>query len=226
MEKNTVILSLGSFNDNNKNLSLIGKYRMKKCYELLEEYKSNSNVQIILSGGNGLHFNITDDTHSSICEKYLIDNFNINKIHFTNNNIESFKNIKNTVEEAIAFYGEMIKENSVFFLANKIIILTSPFHLERVKHLFKKAYDKILNKNKGILLFESSDKLPISNKIDNNIDFLNPNIPKINHKDLWKYYMNDFSKNQLDALNLYEKIGLNKLKNNPYGIWLDFLNNT
>lgn len=224
MNKSTVILSLGSFNDNNKNLSLIAKYRMKKCYELLEKYKSNNNVKIILSGGKGSHFNITDETHSSICEKYLIEKLNVNKIHLTNNNIKSFKNITNTVEEAIAFYEEMIKEKSVFFLANTIIILTSPFHLERTKYLFKKVYDKISIKNKGILLFESCDILPISNKNDNNIDFLDPYIPKKNHKDLWKYYMSNFSKNQINALKLYEKNGLDNLINRPYGIWLDFLN--
>ena len=37
--------------------------------------------------------------------------------------------------------------------------------------------------------------------------------------------MNGLSEKQKLALTKYEKEGLRVLKNNPYGIWLDFLEN-
>ena len=69
-----------------------------------------------------------------------------------------------------------------------------------------------------------SNSIPIkSNFNDRGIDFLNPLIPKKDQKDLWFYYQDKLSNRQEEALKKYEAHGLNILKNEPFGIWKDFL---
>jgi len=224
MTKKIVIVPLGGFNNKQKQLSIISIQRLEKCVELIQKYKTD-NIKIILSGGLGNHFNPTNEPHSLICEKYLIQQLNVNKKYISYGTTNLFTKITNTVEEAISLYNEMMSTESIFFSANLIIIVTSPYHLERSKYLIEKAYNKVVCDKRAKLLFVPCKPIPISDNSDDNIDFLNPKIPKTKQKDLWKYYMNDFSKEQKESLNLYENIGLYTLKNNPYGMWLEFLNN-
>lgn len=222
--KNIVILPLASFNDDKKKLCTICIKRLEKCVEIFNKFKGD-NVKICLSGGFGKHFNPTNETHSILQENYLIEKLNFCKKNIDKGKTGSFEEITNTVQEAISLYNEMTCENSIFSMADLIIIVTSPFHFERSVYLMQKSHSKVKDSNKPAqLLMIKSNSIPIkSNFNDGGIDFLNPLIPKKDQKDLWFYYQDKLSNRQEEALIKYEAHGLNILKNEPFGMWKDFL---
>lgn len=210
MQENLVILPLGGVNDNEKNLSFLSKQRLNKAIDLKEIYKKNYNIKIVLSGGFG-HFNVTNESHSKIQEKYLLTN-GVLESFIGYGNTNSFSKIEDTVDEAIALYNEINSLNSDFYKADKIIIITSLYHLPRAKYLMEIAYNKNKQSHIKELEFVQCDQLPLkSNLNDGGIDFINHKKTKKDFPNLWKKFMGTFSERQMKALNEYEK-------------WLDFLN--
>jgi len=222
-KKNLIIVPLGGANDNEKNLAFLSKQRLDKVIELKEIHKKKYDIKIVLSGGFG-HFNVTNETHSKIQEKYLLDN-GVLESFISYGNTNSFSKIEDTVDEAIALYNEINSFNSDFYKATKIIIVTSLYHLPRSKYLM----ETVCNKNKSNHFKELNvigcDPIPLkSNLNDGGIDFINHKKTKKDFPNLWEKFMGTFSKRQMEALNKYEEISLTKLKENPYGKWLEFLN--
>lgn len=127
---NINLVVLGGTNDHNGILSDFTKKRIEKCYEMLDDLKDR-NINIHFSGGFNKKFNKTNISHSQLCVNYFEElnknNYTIKKEQHTNNN--------NTVDEAINF-GEHFQN-----LNSEIKIITSDWHLDRVKYLFKKTFE-------------------------------------------------------------------------------------
>jgi len=135
------ILILGAPNDINGNLSLIAKTRLKQGFK---ELSLNQGFKILLTGGFGKHFNETSNTHWSYAKAFLIKEFSIAGDSFLSESIESSNSVED-IEKA-----EPIFQKYDF---KKIIIVTSEFHLERVKYITEKA----LGFNGGKLFYSCAE---------------------------------------------------------------------
>jgi len=123
------IVILGGDNDISGNLSNSTLMRLKKFDEIYNNYKKN-NPKIIISGG----FRFSQISHCSIIKKKLQNkypNIEINK-EFEENN--------DTIDEAINIGKYLVDNNS-----NNVIIITSNWHMNRVKYLFEKVFELIDN---------------------------------------------------------------------------------
>ena len=123
------LVILGGDNDVSGNLSNSTLVRLKKFDEIYNNYKNND-PKIIISGG----FRFSKMSHCSIIKKELQNkypNIVINK-EFEENN--------NTIDEAINIGKHLIDNNS-----NNVIIITSNWHMNRVKYLFGKVFELIDN---------------------------------------------------------------------------------
>ena len=127
---NINLVVLGGINNDKGVLSDFTKKRIIKCYKMLDDLKDR-NINIHFSGGFNENFNKTNVSHSQLCVNYFEElnknNYTIEKEQHTNNN--------NTVDEAINF-GKHFQN-----LTSEIKIITSDWHLDRVKYLFKKTFD-------------------------------------------------------------------------------------
>lgn len=121
-----VIMVLGSTINSEGNLSKIAIGRLEKCIEFV---KNKDDYLIILTGGFGDHFNITNRMYSLYAYEYLINNgVNSSRISALIPSID-------TVEDA-TLSTRVIKHLKPF----KIVIITSDFHQKRVKYIFGKIY--------------------------------------------------------------------------------------
>lgn len=217
-----VIIPLAGFNDDKGKLSLLSIQRLEKCVQIGRNYK---NSRIVLSGGVGQHFNPINLPHFLIQEEYLSSQLGWSRDAIGKGFTGSLGRITNTVEEAIALYNEIICPESIFHESDKIIVVTSPFHFERSKYLIDVVYSK-MNLERPELNVVQCEQLPtIADDSNQDISFLNPNIPKCHQDSLYRYFMTGLTKKQKEALEIYEKKGLQDLKINPYGKWLDFIEN-
>ena len=124
------IIILGGENDKQGNLSNTAKKRLEKFFEVYELYKTH-NPKIIISGG----IRFSQISHCSIVKKTLLDKYPNLQIE------KEFIQNDNTVAEAInlANYFRNID------YSDKVIIITSNYHMTRVKYLFNITF-KSLNK--------------------------------------------------------------------------------
>lgn len=123
------LVILGGDNDVSGNLSNSTLMRLKKFDEIYNNYKNND-PKIIISGG----FRFSKMSHCSIIKKELQNkypNIEINK---------EFEENDNTIDEAINIGKYLIDNNS-----NNVIIITSNWHMNRVKYLFGKVFELIDN---------------------------------------------------------------------------------
>jgi len=223
MTGSIIILPLAGFNDEMRKLSLLSIQRLEKCVQIAELY-GQSKVKIVLSGGSGQHFNPSDQPHYLIQEEYLSERLKWNQDAIGKGATGLFTRITNTVEEAIALYHEIVCPDSIFHDANEIIVVTSPFHLDRSKYLMEIAHSKAILKGCPLLSMVACEPLPNRGNIDqDDVTFLDPSIPKIKQNYLYRYFMTGLSEKQKQALDKYEEAGLLTLKTNPYGSWLDFI---
>jgi len=126
---NGCILILGAPNDKNGNLSLIAKTRL---IQGATELSLNPGFKILLTGGFGKHFNETNHPHWKYAKDFLIKELSISPNSFLYESIES----DNTVEDV-----EKAKPIIQKYNFKKIILVTSEFHLKRVKYIIDKALD-------------------------------------------------------------------------------------
>ena len=120
----TLLFTLGAPNDDDGNLSQIALDRLNCSFNI---YNSNPEIKIVCTGGFGEHFNKTALPHAKHAQHYLI-NKRIPK--------ESFAEIiesKNTFEDLTLAKPIIEKYKPV-----SIIIVTSDFHMQRVKLLCDK----------------------------------------------------------------------------------------
>ena len=135
--ENGCILILGAPNDNNGNLSLIAKTRL---IHGAKELSLNPGFKILLTGGFGMHFNETNHPHWKYAKDFLIKELSISPNSFLDESIDS----ANTFEDV-----EKAKHIFQKYNFKKIILVTSEFHLKRVKYIIEKT----LNFKEKILLY-------------------------------------------------------------------------
>ncbi len=123
-----VILLLGSPNNFKGELSSISEERINRAFK---EYKSNPGFQILLTGGFGEHFNTTDLPHAHYAKMHLLH------LGVPEKDFLEFAISSNTVEDAL--FSKPIIENLTI---EKIIVVTSDFHVERVKTIFESIFPK------------------------------------------------------------------------------------
>lgn len=119
MEKNILIV-LGSPNSPSGQLSEISISRLDSC---LNRYEKGN--LILCTGGWGAHFNTSEHAHASFAKHYLIGKGIIEE------NFLDFALSSNTVEDAVKAKVILSKLENI-----KLTIITSDYHLNRVKLIF------------------------------------------------------------------------------------------
>jgi len=122
----TIIILLGSPNDSKGNLSSIS---IERCNQAINEYRINKNYKILPTGGYGAHFNTTNKAHALYTSHYLISK-NIPK-----EDILEIAESTNTIEDAKL--SKIILEK---YKIEKLIIVTSDFHHDRVNYIFQNEF--------------------------------------------------------------------------------------
>src|SRR5689334_6629384 len=119
-----LIVILGSPNDAQGKLSKMGQGRVGKGYE---EYVRLSPMhwKILLTGGFGPHFNTTDKPNAYYAQQWLLAR------GVPPTDIVEFAESRHTVEDAVL--SRPIVEQ---YRAENLCIVTSDFHLPRVKFIF------------------------------------------------------------------------------------------
>ena len=124
------IIILGGNNDQNGNLSNSTLERLYTFVDVYEQYKL-LNPKIIISGG----YRFSEVSHCELIKNKILQIYpkKLFEKEFIENN--------DTVDEAINIsnYIEKIK------YIGKIIIITSNWHMNRVKYLFNKTFEKLKN---------------------------------------------------------------------------------
>ncbi|MEN8186260.1 MAG: YdcF family protein [Bacteroidota bacterium] len=115
-----ILIVLGSPNSPSGELSDISKSRLNYCEELYEKGKL-----ILCTGGWGTHFNTSNNSHASYAKKYLL-NKDIPEKDFL-----EFALSSNTVDDAVK-----IKSILSNFKNTNLTIITSDYHIDRVKLIF------------------------------------------------------------------------------------------
>ena len=116
-----ILVVLGSPNSSKGKLSIMSKERLDFCLE-----RFNNNMMILCTGGWGSHFNTTKEPHAYYTKNYLIKK-GIPEDRFLENALSG-----NTVEDAVK------TKEIISSLKNiQLSIITSEYHLERVKLIFK-----------------------------------------------------------------------------------------
>jgi len=135
-----VLVVLGSPNDTNGELSAIAKSRLNFAAEQYAPGKF-----ILCTGGWGKHFNLAKESHAYFAKRYLVDN------GIPDHAFLEFALSGNTVEDAVKSKEILSPMNNI-----NVTIITSHFHLERVKLIFDQIFSGMSFKYEGV----SDDFLP------------------------------------------------------------------
>ncbi len=125
MSSNLLVL-LGNENEPNGELTIVAQSRAKYALEYLKEH---SDYKVIPTGAFGEKFNRSSIPHGELLARYLI----INGID--QDRILPFTRTSNTVEDA---YG-VLRAINVTPGIKEIHVVTSLFHMKRVKYIFGRA---------------------------------------------------------------------------------------
>ena len=145
-----MIIILGGANNKNGKLHITTINRLEKYLEIKDNYP---NSKVILSGG----YRFSKISHCALVKEYLLNRDPT--IHIEKEFIEN----NNTVDEAINISRYLGNIN----VRDNIIIITSPWHLQRAKYLFNIAcsdmnINYITYKNideENVFISEEIDKL-------------------------------------------------------------------
>ena len=143
-----MIIILGGANNNNGELHNTTINRLRKYLEIKDNYP---NCRVILSGG----YRFSKISHCALVKEYLLNKdptIHIDK-EFTENN--------NTIDEAINISRYLSNIN----YRDNIVIITSPWHLQRAQYLFNIACSDM---NIDYITYENIDEenVFISEEID------------------------------------------------------------
>ena len=122
------VVILGSPNDKRGNLSEMGRGRVALGRETYQQLASNG-YRILLTGGFGEHFNLTDKPNAFYAREILV-NDGVPADH-----IVEFAESRNTVDDALKARPIVAK-----YGAESLIVISSDFHLERVSFIFKQVF--------------------------------------------------------------------------------------
>ena len=118
-----VLIVLGSPNSAEGKLGDIAVDRLNYCYEIFD---SNKNL-ILCTGGFGDHFNTANQPHASYAIEYLMS-LGIDSSYFMDIALSS-----NSVEDVVKSKQVLLNSGSDY----SVKVITSDFHLERVKIIFE-----------------------------------------------------------------------------------------
>jgi len=147
-----ILIVLGSPNSPSGELSDISKSRLDYCKKVYNKEKL-----ILCTGGWGPHFNISKNPHASYAKEYLL------KKGISENDFLELALSSNTVDDAVKIKPILSNLNKI-----KLIMITSDYHLERVKLIFNEILSEYemkfvgvksnLNKEKYNLLIQHEQK--------------------------------------------------------------------
>ncbi len=143
-----IIIVLGSPNDEKGNLSDMAFGRLNQA---ISEYKGRKDYKIVCTGGFGKHFNTTDKPHAFYAVHHLIQQ------GIPEADILEMAESQNTLEDALLSKPIVDK-----YGAKSLIIVTSDFHIPRVRYIFErifKGYD--LNFSGAITKFSNKRNLAL-----------------------------------------------------------------
>lgn len=137
--KRRILIVLGAPNSPKGILSSIARNRLDLCFEIFKK-----NDLILCTGGWGKHFNTSVNSHSYYAKEYLKDK-GIPKYSFLEDALSS-----NTVDDAVKTKKIISKYDNP-----KLIVITSDFHIKRVKLIFNEIFH-----GKNINFIKSKNCLP------------------------------------------------------------------
>jgi len=141
--KKEVLVVLGSPNSPSGELSDISISRLDYCLDLYSAGKL-----ILCTGGWGEHFNISDEAHAVYSKRYLMEN------GVSENDFLDLALSKNTVDDAIKVKDILSKLDDY-----NATLITSDFHLERVKLIFEEILKDIRFEFLGVPCAVEGDQL-------------------------------------------------------------------
>lgn len=126
MEFEGIIIVLGSPNDEHGNLS---RMALARANAAIAVFQKNPNYKLLLTGGYGPGFNKTSKPHAFYLKKYLLSK------RIAEDNILDFAESAYTADDAFKAL-EIVQKYNV----QKLIIVSSDFHMPRVRYIFKAIF--------------------------------------------------------------------------------------
>lgn len=123
-----VLIILGSPNSPSGKLSDISISRLNYCANLYQ--KDNF---ILCTGGWGEHFNVSTNSHASLAKQYLIEKGLLEE------DFLDFALSENTVDDAVKIKPIISELEKI-----KLKIITSDYHLKRVKIIFNEILENYM----------------------------------------------------------------------------------
>lgn len=123
-----LVVILGSPNDVHGNLSEMGRGRVALGHSRYLELCDQS-FKILLTGGFGEHFNVTDKPNAHYAREILL------ACGVPREDIVEFAESRNTVDDALQ--ARPIVDH---YGVNRLVVVSSDFHMERVKFVFSKVF--------------------------------------------------------------------------------------
>jgi len=108
-------------------LSVIAKSRLDQCLEIC---RVSGDFLVLLTGGFGGHFNKTDRMYALYAYEYLVS------LGLNPSNVSALVPSTDTVEDATMSIRIIDHLNP-----KKITVITSDFHLERVRYIFERVFN-------------------------------------------------------------------------------------
>ncbi len=124
-----ILILLGNRNDAEGNLSPIAESRADKAIDLLN---ADAGLKVIPTGAFGDIFNTSYRPQGAILTNYLI------KKGIDESRILPFTHSSSTVEDAY----EVLKLLTEITTINKVIVITSEFHMRRTKYIFSRVLER------------------------------------------------------------------------------------
>jgi len=132
--KNEILIILGSPNSPSGELSDISISRLDYCEKIFR-----NGTFVLCTGGWGEHFNMSKNSHASYAKAYLIKKGLSERVFL------ELALSKNTVDDAVK-----IKSILSNLINIKLTIITSDYHLERVRLVFKEILSNYTMKFVGV----------------------------------------------------------------------------
>jgi uncharacterized SAM-binding protein YcdF (DUF218 family) len=124
-----VIILLGAPNDKKGRLSPVA---IERCERAILEYRKNPGYKILPTGGFGPHFNVTDKPHAHYSSRYLISK------GVPADDILECVESSSTIEDAELSWPIIQK-----YGVERVIVVTSNFHIPRARIIFKKRFSEM-----------------------------------------------------------------------------------
>ncbi|MGD8540046.1 MAG: YdcF family protein [Candidatus Aminicenantes bacterium] len=125
-----MIILLGAPNDEKRRLSTIARER---CERAILEWRKNPGYKILPTGGFGPHFNVTDKPHAHYSSRYLISR------GVPEDDILEGVESSSTIEDAELSWPVIQK-----YGVERVIVVTSDFHIPRARIIFIRRFSKML----------------------------------------------------------------------------------